>query len=446
MSRNLEISWNGALTGAAGSEPEKGIQLFYERREDLVLTVTDRTRPVSGHTYTCGAAALGPNGRAAFQSDPVPDDMARLAALVADDRPRVPAAARNRTGADAAPSMLNPDEAARIVAELADRAARIQRGAAVSARWVGFEQRVRVARSGGPVVRDVRSAARVRVEARMQHGDTMAEAVAEAALTPDRPGSREKLIGLAHQVTERLERRLDAAEPPAGEACVVMAPGAGGVLIHELVGHALEADVVLAGDSWLSRFKERWIPEDLTVIDDPRRGRAAWRFDDEGEPARATPLLRGGRVAGWLHDRATAARSGQRTTGHGRRASFREPILPRMGATFVAPGSLSPEEVIEGAREGVYVRRMEAARTDPRAGRAVFRVSDADLILGGRVGRPLEPFLLHVDGQAALRGLTRVADDLRFDTCIGSCHRDGQPLAISVGAPTFCIGVAEVAS
>jgi TldD protein len=116
-----------------------------------------------------------------------------------------------------------------------------------------------------------------------------------------------------------------------------------------------------------------------------------------------------------------------------------------MGATFAAAGALSPEEILEGVRKGIYVRRMEAASTDPRRGRAVFRVSDADLIRSGRLEQPLHPHLLHVDGPKTLRNVTGVADDLLFDTCIGSCHRDGQALAISVGAPTICIGVAEVA-
>jgi len=445
LGRNLESSWNETLTTALAAAAGRDVLLFYERREDLSVIVTDRTRPRSIHTYTCGAAASEADRRMAYQADPAAEDLRRLVVLALDDRPRLPGASSPGRGAEPPPPMLSADQASRIVSELVDRTVRIHRGATATARWVGFEQHVRVARGGQSLVEDVRTAARIRVEARISGPDAPVEAVVESVLSADHPISREKAIGLAHQVTERLERRLEAVEPTPGAATVVFAPAVGGILIHEIVGHALEADVAAGGGSWLTRYKERWIPEGLTVVDDPRRSRAAWRFDDEGEPARATPLLRGGRVAGWLHDRRTAADSGQRTTGHGRRASFRETVRPRMGATFLAAGELRPEEVIEGARDGVYVRRMEAATTDPGTGRATFRVTDADLILGGRIDRPLRPFLLRIDGRSTLRNMTRVADDLRFDTCIGSCHHDGQTLAISVGAPTFCIGVAEVA-
>jgi TldD protein len=169
-----------------------------------------------------------------------------------------------------------------------------------------------------------------------------------------------------------------------------------------------------------------------------------WRFDDQAEEAKATPLLLKGRVAGNLHDRSTADRTGKPATGHGRRASFREPVLPRMGATFVAAGRLHPEEVINGLARGIYVRRLEAASTDTRTGGAVFRVTDADLIVRGRVDAPLNSFLLLVQGEEALASVDRIAGDLEFDSCIGTCHKDGQPLPISVGAPTFRIGLARV--
>jgi predicted Zn-dependent protease len=448
LSATPDPTWNEVLQGAlAGiSDGEDGASLFLEKREDLRVEVTHRTRPGSTHTHSSGIAATGAfdEGRLAYQADPVPEDAERLLRSVLDDGPWLPES-RSRGPTEPSPSMLAPDEPSRLVSELVDRTAQIQPGTDASASWVGFEQQVRIARPDRPVIQDVRSGARIRVDARLSRGGVWATATAESVLSPDRASHRERVIGLAHQIAERLERRLDARHAPSGEHTIVFAPGVGGVLIHEIVGHALEADAVMSGNSWLIRFKERWIPVELTVVDDPRRGRAAWRVDDEGEPARATPLLRGGRVSGWLHDRRSAGRSGLRPTGHGRRAAYCEPVRPRMGATFAAAGALSPEEILEGVRKGIYVRRMEAASTDPRRGRAVFRVSDADLIRSGRLEQPLHPHLLHVDGPKTLRNVTGVADDLLFDTCIGSCHRDGQALAISVGAPTICIGVAEVA-
>ena len=227
---------------------------------------------------------------------------------------------------------------------------------------------------------------------------------------------------------------------------VVLAPGVGGVLVHEIVGHALEADRVLSGDSWLGLLEDPIAPRELAIVDDPRRGRAAWRIDDEGEPSLPTALIRDGRVAGWLHDSRTAQAANKPPTGHGRCSSYREPIQPRMGCTFVAPGKHEPAELLQGVREGVYVRRMEAGTTDTRSGRAVFRVTDSDRIQNGRIDAPLRPHLLFVNGARVLAAADRIANDLAFDSCIGSCHRKGQPLSISVGAPTMWIGLAEISA
>jgi TldD protein len=247
-------------------------------------------------------------------------------------------------------------------------------------------------------------------------------------------------------LVSRAEQRLAARSPASGDSPIVFGPGVGGVLVHELIGHALEADVAQRGASWLAQPNQRVAPSELGVLDDPRRGRAAWAVDDEGERPGPTALIVEGHVRARLHDRRTAAREGTRPTGHGRRSGFREPVLPRMGCTFVTPGRLRPQEVLEAVAAGLYIRRMEAATTDPRTGLAVFRVTDADRIESGRPTAPLTPFLLCVDGASALSTVSRVASDLTFDTCIGSCHREGQPLAISVGAPTMLIGVAGVRS
>jgi TldD protein len=111
-----------------------------------------------------------------------------------------------------------------------------------------------------------------------------------------------------------------------------------------------------------------------------------------------------------------------------------------MGCTFVAAGRWSPEEILNSIDDGVYIRRMEAASVDLTSGRAIFRVTDSDRIVGGKLDAPLHAHLLVVEGRNALSGMDRVADDLAFDTCVGSCIRLGQPLATSVGAPTICAG------
>jgi TldD protein len=308
---------------------------------------------------------------------------------------------------------------------------------------VGFRQVIGVARPGGEILMDLRRGARVRLEleAAGPSGRT-GKAVEEHVFRP--PHAKSDLDGVMENLAERATARLSARKPATGETVVVLGPGVGGIIVHELIGHALEADTVHRGASALAAAPGSIAPTDVTVVDDPRRGRGAWRRDDEGVECRATPLIEGGRVGGYLHDLATAEGFRRNATGHGRRASFREPVRPRMGCTFLAPGRLEPEEVLEGISSGIYVRRMESASTDSLSGNARFIVTDADGIDQGRPGQPLQPFLLELRASTALPSLDRIGNDLAFDTCVGSCLRDGQPLATSVGAPTFRIGVATV--
>jgi TldD protein len=317
--------------------------------------------------------------------------------------------------------------------------------AELQARWVEFDQTVLVALPGSDVVEDRRRGRRIRLEARIVVGARPVTAVGEAVGLGLDAGAAAELAG---RVVKRLTAQSRAHPVSPGRLPIVFAPGVGGVLIHEIVGHALEGDTCLGRSSWLSRYAEgdRVAPEGLSVIDDPRRGRGAWRFDDEGQRARPTALIRNGVVAGWLSDLECAQRSGRRSTGHGRRSSYREPVLPRMGCTFVAAGRYRPEQVLEGVEDGIYVRRMEAASTDPWSGRAVFRVTDADRVHRGRLDSAVLPHVLRIDAREALAGIDRIADDLAFDTCAGSCVRDGQPLSIGVGAPTFRTGLIIVLS
>jgi TldD protein len=115
-----------------------------------------------------------------------------------------------------------------------------------------------------------------------------------------------------------------------------------------------------------------------------------------------------------------------------------------MGCTFIGAGPRDPDEIVSKVNDGIYVRRMAAASTDTRRGRAVFRVTDADRILQGRLDRPLLPFAIEVWANRVLRQLEHIGSDVHFDACIGTCLRDGQPVAISVGGPTIGLGLTTV--
>jgi predicted Zn-dependent protease len=425
----------------SGSVAE-GTIIFLEDRQDVSISFGTRVDgPQIESSRSCGVAAQGRDGHSRYRADPQTGDLGRLLVPGAGTAPEVPGGAeRNRPAPWAGPPT---EQAAQMLAGLIGATSELQPRAEVQARWIGFDQRVHLGQSGREVTAEQRSGRRVRVRAEMARSGRTSQAVGEAVLRSDDPAAVEPTLQrLAAAVAARVEARLGAETLPDGARPIVFAPGVGGVLVHELIGHALEADSVLGRTSWLAHPFSGSL--DLRVLDDPRRGRAAWHLDDEGQPARATPLVKEGRAVGWLHDRTTARLSKCEPTGHGRRASFREPVRPRMGCTFLAPGRSTPEEAIHGLETGVYIRRMEAAGTDTRTGRAVLRVTDADRIQNGRRVAPLAPHVIRVDGRAALESVECVADDLAFDVCIGSCLHHGQSLAVSVGSPTFRIGLTSV--
>jgi TldD protein len=443
--KTVFLQWNQALRDAAGGADHGShpVRIFLERREDLTVELTADGATSARRTLSSGVSAtrIGAGGRMVYRSDPSLGEIERVARAARTDlaHPNLSDGADGPRATSEGPDL--GDDPSSAMLRVAERVGRLQPTAQVVGRAVVFEQQIRVAWTGGTLVEDRRRGLRLRFEATLDRRSARSSAAVEAVRPPTAIDLDDSTLDrIALQLSERLEARLHAREPSSGEFDTVFGPGVGGVLVHEIVGHALEADVVLDGRSWLAAEDGRVAPSELLILDDPRRGRAAWRLDDEGQRARPVPLIRSGHVAGRLHDIGTAARAEQAPTGHGRRASFREPVRPRMGCTFVAAGRWSPEEILNSIGDGVYVRRMEAANIDLSSGRAVFRVTDSDRIVRGKLDAPLHSHLLVVQGRNALSNMNRVADDLEFDTCAGSCVRLGQPLAMSVGAPTICTG------
>ena len=312
-----------------------------------------------------------------------------------------------------------------------------------SAKLVSFHQDVWVGSPRAEVVHDVRRGCRI--ELRVQIGDERsARAVEDLVL---RSGGSPHISEAFIRAFDRAELRASLAPAPnLGLTRAVFAPGVAGVVAHELIGHALEGDVVARGRTWISASTVVAAGSPVTVIDDPRRGRGAWLIDDEGSPTGETVLIDRGRPVGALVDRATASALGKPSTGNGRRSSYLEAVQPRMGCTFIASGKDDPDEIVRSTQSGVFIRRLGGGHADPATGRATFIVSDADRIIDGRLAGPLDAFIVELDGVESWSSIDRVAHDLAFDTCIGSCVRGGQPIAVSVGAPTIRIGVIKVRS
>lgn len=245
---------------------------------------------------------------------------------------------------------------------------------------------------------------------------------------------------------------LDGTEgtwaPPAGRRTpVVFADGSGGAIIHEIVGHLSESDLLQDGASpLLGLAGERLAPESLTVVDDPCRHDLPGGFDvdDEGVPAEPRTLLGHGRSVGWLCDLSGAAALA-RPAGRGRRAAWQVPPVARMSNLTVAPGDHSPANIEASVDRGLVATRVGAATVDPRAERVVLRVDRGWELVRGRRRRPLLPFFLHAPAPAILgRIAPELGDDPTPDRHLGWCGKAGHTLPTGCETPTLLVDGLEV--
>ena len=228
---------------------------------------------------------------------------------------------------------------------------------------------------------------------------------------------------------------------------VLMGAGTAGVLLHELIGHLTESDLVLSGDSPLAALSGAAVTAvAIDVADDPCRSDlpGAFSCDDEGVAAAQLPLVRAGRLVGWLCDGAGALRL-DAPDGRGRRASWARPPVPRLSNLIVAPGTTAPEDLQRGLREGLLVTRLGGATVDPLSGRIVLRVERGWELRQGRRRRPLEPFELTGGALDALAHIEPVVgSDPTPDWRLGWCVKDGVPLPTGSEAPTLLVHRLEV--
>lgn len=234
--------------------------------------------------------------------------------------------------------------------------------------------------------------------------------------------------------------QLGAREAPAGEMEVVLAPGWPGILLHEAVGHGLEADFNRKGISAFSgRVGQRVASEICTVVDDgamPSR-RGSLNVDDEGAPSRKTVLIENGILRGYIQDKLSSDVMKSNRTGNGRRESYAHIPMPRMTNTYMLAGNDDPEEIVRSVRRGLYAVYFGGGQVDITSGKFVFSASEAYLIEDGKVTAPVKGATLIGDGPTVLTHVTAVGNDLQLDPGIGTCGKDGQSVPVGVGIPTI---------
>jgi len=236
---------------------------------------------------------------------------------------------------------------------------------------------------------------------------------------------------------------LDAGKPPAGEMPVVLAAGASGILLHEAIGHGMEADFNRKGVSiYADKMGKQIAPDFVTVVDDGtvEGARGAINVDDEANPTEKTALVRNGVLESYLHDEISARHYGVAPTGSGRRESFRCAPMPRMRATYMEPGHHDPAAIIASVDKGIYCASFSNGQVQIGAGDFAFYMKHGYLIEGGKLTRPIKDVNLIGNGPEALERVEMVGHDLVLDEGGWTCGKEGQGVPVSQGQPTVKVG------
>jgi TldD protein len=252
----------------------------------------------------------------------------------------------------------------------------------------------------------------------------------------------DRYLRYAREAAREAILNLSAVEAPAGVMPVVLGGGWPGILLHEAIGHGLEADFNRKKTSAFSHLLGKRVASDVcTIVDDgtlPGR-RGSLNMDDEGTPTGHTVLIERGILRGYITDKLNARLMGIPVTGNGRRESYQSVVLPRMTNTFMLAGTSDPEEIIRSVDRGLYAVSFGGGQVDITNGKFVFSASEAYLIEGGKVTRPVKGATLIGSGPEILTKVSMVGHDLKLDEGIGTCGKEGQSVPVGVGLPTIRI-------
>ncbi len=259
--------------------------------------------------------------------------------------------------------------------------------------------------------------------------------------------SSDRLSALVSDCVRRTVLLFEAAPPPPGEYPVVLAPGSAGILLHEAIGHGMEADFNRKGESIYSTLMGKRIANKaVTIVDDATLSnqRGSLNVDDEGTPGQRTVLVEDGVLVSYMHDRISAAHYGVRPTGNGRRQSFRHPPIPRMRTTYMLSGPHDPEEIVRSVSRGIYTEFFSNGQVTIGAGDFSFYVKTGFLIENGRLTRPIKDANIVGNGPDALKKVTMVGNDLAIDWASWTCGKAGQGVPVSQGLPTVKVSSINV--
>ncbi len=302
---------------------------------------------------------------------------------------------------------------------------------------------VLVARADGTLAADVRPLVRLSVT-------VIAEQKGRREVGSSGGGGR---FGLAYFTDAQIEEyvnqavhaaltNLEARPAPAGEMTVVLGSGWPGILLHEAIGHGLEGDFNRKGSSAFSgRIGKRVAAKGVTVLDDgtiaDRRG--SLNVDDEGNASQRNVLIEDGILKGYIQDSMNARLMGVKPTGNGRRESYAHVPMPRMTNTYMLGGDKAPEEIVASIKKGLYATNFGGGQVDITSGKFVFSASEAYWVENGKILYPVKGATIVGNGPDALTRVTMIGNDMKLDSGVGTCGKEGQSVPVGVGQPTLRI-------
>jgi len=312
----------------------------------------------------------------------------------------------------------------------------------VSCSLTGEWQNIEILRPGGETYRDIRPLVRIGVSVVVEQ-DGRQES---GSFGGGGRGSYETYLAADYwhgAVDEALRQalvNLSSIPAPAGEMTVVLGPGWPGILLHEAIGHGLEGDFNRKKTSaFAGLLGERVAAPGVTVVDDGTIGgrRGSLTIDDEGTPSSRTVLIEDGILKGYMQDRQNARLMGVAPTGNGRRESYSSSVMPRMTNTYMLGGDKDPGEILASVKKGIYASNFGGGQVDITSGKFVFSCTEAYLIEDGKIGPAIKGATLIGNGPDSLTRVSMIGNDMKLDSGIGVCGKNGQSVPVGVGQPTL---------
>ncbi len=300
-----------------------------------------------------------------------------------------------------------------------------------------------IAGSDGRLVADVRPLVRLSITVIAEYGS-------RREIGHSGGGSRSGLNYFSKSILQNYVQRavheaitnLSALPAPAGEMTVILGPGWPGILLHEAVGHGLEGDFNRKGSSIFSgKIGERVASKGITIIDNGTlpNCRGSLNIDDEGNQTKSNILIEDGILCGYMQDVLNAKLMNTTVTGNGRRESFRHLPMPRMTNTYMENGQVLPKDIIASVKEGLYAVNFDSGQVDITNGKFVFSASEAYMIKNGKIIHPVKGATLIGNGPDVMKKISLIGNDLKLDSGVGTCGKDGQNVPVCVGQPTLRI-------